>query len=265
MRLKIFSIFVIIALSFVVSSFTVFAADVTKPTISNIRAEDITVNSATIRWDTNEFSTSFVDYYMTATSGMFPAIINAGQGDNTKSHKVVLNNLSSGKKYYFRVISNDPAGNETRSAYTNFTTKSIAIPTIQINISSIVLQDISPTVTPSVTPDLSPSQSLSPGPSVTQTVEEEKTTPTATQASSEANQIKQVTPANKPEAEPKKISVAGIEITQSETIAALIILVLLAVITYLVLTRKKQLPVQKKVPDEEESVKEDIPQEKHKV
>jgi hypothetical protein len=263
MRLKIFSIFTIIALLFIVSSLKVLAADITKPTMSNIRAEDITLNSATIRWDTNEFSTSFVDYYMVSTTGMFPTIINAGQGDNTKSHKVVLNNLTTGKKYYFRVISNDPAGNETISAYTSFTTKSIAIPTIKINISTVILQDISPTVTPEITPEVSPTQS--PVPSVTETLEEQKITLVVTQASSEANKIGQITPTNKPEEAQKTMSVGGIPITPFNMIAALIIVILVGVIVFLVVTRKKPLPIQNKIPDEEESVKEDISTEKPKM
>jgi hypothetical protein len=139
--------------------------DTTKPTISQVATSNITTTGATITWTTNEESTSYVDYYVgSSVTGLVPTIKSVGQNNSTKTHSVTLNELSSGKKYYFRVRSKDIAGNEATSSYASFTTKSafIVVPTIKVNISPLVIQNalepgvvdssVSPTEAPTQTP-----------------------------------------------------------------------------------------------------------------
>ncbi len=121
--------------------------DSTKPIISQAGVQDIKTNAATITWTTDEDSTSFVDYYTSSSSNMFiPNVESAGRNDNAKAHSVALQNLTAGKKYYYRVRSKDIAGNQSTSNYTNFTTKSsfLIIPTIKLNLTGIQIQDTAP-------------------------------------------------------------------------------------------------------------------------
>ena len=88
------------------------ASDTTPPIISNIFVSNITMNSATISWMTNEPATSFVDY--DATSGSSVLVL---------SHVVQLSGLSKNTTYTFRVRSADATSNSSTSAPQMFTTK----------------------------------------------------------------------------------------------------------------------------------------------
>ncbi len=92
--------------------------DTTPPIISNITVTNITENSATIKWDTDEFADSLVKY------GTSSGAYTKQEYDElfVKKHSVSLYNLSPGTKYYFVVKSVDLSGNSAESSEYSFTT-----------------------------------------------------------------------------------------------------------------------------------------------
>ncbi|MDY6966747.1 MAG: Ig-like domain-containing protein [Halobacteriota archaeon] len=93
--------------------------DTTPPIITNVTATDITSNSATITWDTDEASDSLVKYgtesgnYMQQKYNLI----------NVTSHSVDLTGLMPGTTYYFVVNSTDLSENSNESEEYNFTTE----------------------------------------------------------------------------------------------------------------------------------------------
>lgn len=96
-------------------------ADTTPPTISGVQVSNITHNSATIQWTTNETSTSQVNYGLTTSYG------NSTNFDGTlvTTHSVRIQGLSSFTSYDFRVRSQDQSGNEALSGNYTFVTSNI--------------------------------------------------------------------------------------------------------------------------------------------
>ncbi len=80
------------------------------PIINNVEITNITTNSAEIRWQTNEESTSFVEYGKDTNYGS-----TYGSWKMTTEHIVILNNLEPEKEYHFRVLSSDSWGNLSQS------------------------------------------------------------------------------------------------------------------------------------------------------
>lgn len=103
-------------------------ADKTAPTISDVKAVDISYKTATITWITSEPATSIVEYGVTANHGL-----SAIDGSFVTNHKVVLpaDGLASGYQFSFMVKSVDPAGNTVTSNNATFTTKGL---TLQVNV-----------------------------------------------------------------------------------------------------------------------------------
>ena len=106
--------------------------DTTAPTISSRTATNITANSATITWTTNEPATSKVDYGPTqsygSTTPLDPSLVT--------SHIVTLAGLSADTTYNYRVRSIDAAGNERVSANSTFRTSAAPdtiAPSVTIN------------------------------------------------------------------------------------------------------------------------------------
>jgi len=95
-------------------------SDITPPVISSVSSSNITPNSATITWTTDEPSTSQVEYGPTTAYG-YQTSINLTL---VTSHSVNLNGLSPGTLYHYRVKSKDAAGNEAISSDYTFTTVS---------------------------------------------------------------------------------------------------------------------------------------------
>lgn len=91
--------------------------DTTDPIISNIQVINIDTDSATITWDTDEPSTSVVDYGLTSS-------YTDQESDPTlvTSHSINLTGLSDGTEYHFAVTSVDAASNSASSADDTFTT-----------------------------------------------------------------------------------------------------------------------------------------------
>ena len=94
--------------------------DTTPPTISNRTATNITSNSATITWTTNEVADSQVDYGQTTAYGATTPL----DSSLALSHSVPIAGLVAGTPYHYRARSRDVAGNLTVSADGTFSTLS---------------------------------------------------------------------------------------------------------------------------------------------
>jgi hypothetical protein len=85
--------------------------------ISNVRAEEITENSATILWDTDEESNSFVDYGKDKDS-----LTATGDAKQVTQHNIKLSNLDSESSYVYKVRSQDITDDKGGSLYSFETT-----------------------------------------------------------------------------------------------------------------------------------------------
>ncbi|MFA4829001.1 MAG: DUF1566 domain-containing protein [Thermodesulfovibrionales bacterium] len=89
------------------------------PTISNIAISNITTNSATITWTTDQPSDSLIQYGTTTSYGS-----SITDSTLTTSHSITLTNLTSSTTYHFRVTSTNSYGFSTTSGDNTFTTSS---------------------------------------------------------------------------------------------------------------------------------------------
>ncbi|MDP3298312.1 MAG: carboxypeptidase regulatory-like domain-containing protein, partial [Thermodesulfovibrionia bacterium] len=89
------------------------------PTISNINVTNITNNSATITWTTDQPSGSLVDYGTTSSYGTSVA-----DSTMTTSHSITLTGLAMGTTYHFRVKSTNSLNASSTSGDNIFTTVS---------------------------------------------------------------------------------------------------------------------------------------------
>lgn len=87
------------------------AQDTSAPAISNVSVSDVTESSVTITWETDEDADSLVNYGLQPDYG----IVRIPVADR-RFHSVTLDNLESGRVYYFRVVSADDEGNQGISA-----------------------------------------------------------------------------------------------------------------------------------------------------
>ncbi|MEI7620912.1 MAG: fibronectin type III domain-containing protein [Candidatus Moraniibacteriota bacterium] len=88
------------------------------PQITAVATSGITYNSATISWNTDLASDSFVEYGNSLAYGKV-----FGNGNLTTSHTVALpQDLSPTSTVYYRVVSTDGAGNKGASGNSTFTT-----------------------------------------------------------------------------------------------------------------------------------------------
>ncbi|RKY89982.1 hypothetical protein DRQ09_00155, partial [candidate division KSB1 bacterium] len=83
------------------------APDRTPPTISNIKVTATTDQTATIEWDTDELSDSFINYGFTSNYGY-----KVGSSQDVLHHKITITNLTPDTLYHFRVGSIDKSDNE---------------------------------------------------------------------------------------------------------------------------------------------------------
>jgi hypothetical protein len=112
-------------------SFTTSASgtvgDTTAPSISSVGSGSITGESVTITWKTDENANSSIAYGIesgTYESGSIDYLVNFDKTKYTTDHSVIVNNLTPGTKYYYKVLSTDFSGNIAESAEETFTTKS---------------------------------------------------------------------------------------------------------------------------------------------
>ncbi|MDD3102256.1 MAG: fibronectin type III domain-containing protein [Patescibacteria group bacterium] len=93
--------------------------DKTTPIISNILTSNITENSATISWVTNENANSLIDYGLTST---YTDTQHAGLSSFVTSHQAILSGLTKATVYHYQVLSQDASGNLAQGADLIFTT-----------------------------------------------------------------------------------------------------------------------------------------------
>ena len=105
--------------------FTFTTKDTTPPVISGVAHGNVTGNSATITWTTNEDSDSTVEYW--TGNG---ARKTASSTVRAKYHSIILTGLTDASSYSYQVKSKDAAGNEAASAVFTFTTKDTTPPVI---------------------------------------------------------------------------------------------------------------------------------------
>ncbi|HRH31435.1 MAG TPA: fibronectin type III domain-containing protein, partial [Candidatus Paceibacterota bacterium] len=102
------------------ATFTTTAApDTTAPVVSNI-ASTPTHNSVQITWDTDEASSTFVDYGTTASYGTTTSEIDTSP--RVTSHSVSISGLAAATTYHYRLNSKDAAANNGQSTDQTFTT-----------------------------------------------------------------------------------------------------------------------------------------------
>jgi len=89
------------------------------PIISNIVVANITTNSATIHWSTDQLADSRVDY---GPSTAYGAV--ASSSASVTDHSLVLNGLTPYSTYHFRITSANSFGNAASSSDNTFTTQS---------------------------------------------------------------------------------------------------------------------------------------------
>ena len=91
--------------------------DVSPPVISGMQVEDISDNSAVIRWQTDERATSSFSY------GTDASVLNVTIDDPVLSamHKVELSGLDYAQQYFFRIVHTDADGNRVESEIMSFT------------------------------------------------------------------------------------------------------------------------------------------------
>lgn len=102
------------------------AKDTTPPTITNIKAKDITPYTATITWTTNEPADSVVEYGLDTNYGL-----GASVGTQTTTHEVLLNSsfITPKTVFHYRIKTTDGSGNVQTSP-----DQTVAIPGVPITI-----------------------------------------------------------------------------------------------------------------------------------
>ena len=117
----------------------VATGDTTAPTISAVSAVNVTGNSATINWTTNEPSTSQVEYGPTTSYGSVTPVDNA----MVTAHSVTLTGLAASTTYNYRVRSTDAASNQGVDTNKSFTTTGASPdttpPSVPTNLTGIVV------------------------------------------------------------------------------------------------------------------------------
>lgn len=93
-------------------------SDTTPPAISGIIAGSITSSGAAISWNTNEASTTQVEYGLTTAYGASSAL----NASLTTAHSQTISSLSPSTTYHYRVRSRDAAGNVGISGDNTFMT-----------------------------------------------------------------------------------------------------------------------------------------------
>lgn len=92
--------------------------DTTDPVISSVRSTDTSATSVIIRWNTNEYANSRVEYGLTTSYGTSTTL----DPNLVTIHAQTLTALIGGTTYHYRVRSSDASGNEAISGDYTFTT-----------------------------------------------------------------------------------------------------------------------------------------------
>ncbi len=87
------------------------AADTEPPDITNVQISEVSEDTVTITWETDEDADSTINYGLQEDYG----IVRIPETDKT-AHSITIENLEPGRTYYFRVVSSDEDGNQGISA-----------------------------------------------------------------------------------------------------------------------------------------------------
>lgn len=87
------------------------AQETDPPEITNVQVKDVTEDSLTVTWETDEEADSAVNYGLQPDLGVMRIPV-----PDRKVHSITLTNLEAGRIYYFRVVSADNDGNQGISA-----------------------------------------------------------------------------------------------------------------------------------------------------
>src|SRR5439155_635729 len=92
--------------------------DTAAPVISGVTSSNMTTNSVSITWSTDEDSNSQVEYGLSTSYSRLSNLVSS----LTKTHSINLADLQSGKTYHYRVKSRDGAANLAASGDFTFAT-----------------------------------------------------------------------------------------------------------------------------------------------
>ncbi|MEM4648054.1 MAG: hypothetical protein QXO12_01960 [Candidatus Pacearchaeota archaeon] len=91
--------------------------DITPPIIENVEVTNITTSSAIIKWETNEYTNSSINYGINISLGNL-----ISNSTFVLNHSILITNLKSKTLYYFNITSCDFVGNCNTKGIFNFTT-----------------------------------------------------------------------------------------------------------------------------------------------
>jgi hypothetical protein len=96
------------------------------PTIANVKVSNVTGESVTVTWDTDEKGSSSVGFGISAANenASGDQTVNESTDKYATTHTVVVTGLIPATKYLFKATSLDAAGNISQSAESSFTTAS---------------------------------------------------------------------------------------------------------------------------------------------
>lgn len=118
-------------------------SDQTPPAASNLTVSEISSTSVKIKWDTDESSTSYIEY---GTSELYN--LTKSDASYATSHSFDLSDLSANTTYHFTVLSADAASNVGGIGDSTFTTAKSST-----TITTTTTKLITPTPTPTLAPD----------------------------------------------------------------------------------------------------------------
>jgi hypothetical protein len=95
--------------------------DATPPEISNITISEVTTDSATITWTTNEDADTLLNFGTDERLGI------SRDPQLATEHTIVIDNLDSATEYFIRATSSDESGNQNISGLYRFTTEGIVV------------------------------------------------------------------------------------------------------------------------------------------
>lgn len=95
--------------------------DTESPSISELTVADITTQSISVQWKTNELATSEIEYGTDENFGLSESF----EGFET-NHTMVISNLNPDATYFFRIKTVDTSGNASYSSSNSVTTKGIS-------------------------------------------------------------------------------------------------------------------------------------------
>jgi len=102
-----------------IASCSLSSLDLLAPSILSVTASNLTTTGATISWSTDEAAGSYIEYGLTTSYGSRTATATSTQ------HLYTLSNLTPNTLYYYRVLAEDAAGNQSNTISGQFSTAAV--------------------------------------------------------------------------------------------------------------------------------------------